>query len=432
MVEESDTKYFSNLLTPFFSLIAELLLLLNLNPLSGYAVLMVIFSTLICILAYVFLRTANIGSLASSLSVLSLPLIANSGNLPGLWSLLPLSGGLIFFLVALASLNLNKYNLFIMSAFLSLALYPPMIVFIFLSAGAYFIGMAKEKRPRLLTRVLALLLAIILVAGLIILFLDKSGPEILSLIKGSINYNKLDPGKVSYQIWRVLPWVTILLAVAGLKEAYQKSSYSLILSSLGGLLLWLLFGYFDKVIIISPERVIIISAILTTILSGFGWEKILNTNFLMSKNRHFFLKVLALLFFGGLSFFYTSLNNWQYFTLKLESGEKITPSPPANDYLKNDDLRIFSNIKQARFLASPWKGLTIGVTTNNFPLHSKPSFITNYYLSYWEFISSSCEKKTMLAKKHRIAYVYAPEFSCPGFIKKDVSSENLYLYQVKK
>ena len=106
--------------------------------------------------------------------------------------------------------------------------------------------------------------------------------------------------------------------------------------------------------------------------------------------------------------------------------------PPASEYLTADDLFIFKKINKTNFLSLPWKGLTIGSATENYPLETKPSFITNKKLSYPVFIGSNCDAKKDLAISHRISYVYSSAFTCPNFQEYAVSRENLHLYKFKK
>ena len=96
----------------------------------------------------------------------------------------------------------------------------------------------------------------------------------------------------------------------------------------------------------------------------------------------------------------------------------------------SDDLRLFAEIWQKRFLSIPWKGLVIGVATDNYPLDTKPSTLTNKWFSYEEFMNLGCDNKLRIAKDYKIDYVYSGEFNCKGFELINKSSENLYLYKV--
>ena len=109
----------------------------------------------------------------------------------------------------------------------------------------------------------------------------------------------------------------------------------------------------------------------------------------------------------------------------------VIPAAPANNYLHPDDLYLFKDIKQKRFIAPPWKGLVIGVATNNYPLETKSSTLTISILKFSEFFSADCKNKTKLADKYKISYVYSGKFDCPDFKLIGNSREGLYLYRYK-
>ena len=94
------------------------------------------------------------------------------------------------------------------------------------------------------------------------------------------------------------------------------------------------------------------------------------------------------------------------------------------------DVKIFKGIEQKKFLSTPWKGLVIGVATNNYPAVAKEGIMSvgNPQLVS-QFLMADCEAKSNLAKNYKLDYIYLYEFNCPGFTKIDKSSENLYLYK---
>ena len=160
-------------------------------------------------------------------------------------------------------------------------------------------------------------------------------------------------------------------------------------------------------------------------------NKLLNKYPLLS-NRKIILsvKVYFLFLFLVLSFFYTNYSGWEKITLKINgSNYSLSPAAPANKYLTADDLELFREISHKRFLSPPWKGLVLGVATDNYPLNTKDSIVSTNFLYYNNFINETCENKASIAKKAHLAYVYSSEFNCDKFNLLGVSQENLYLYK---
>src|SRR3989344_4780441 len=216
------------------------------------------------------------------------------------------------------------------------------------------------------------------------------------------------------------------------KEIWKKSW--LMAPILIGLSYWMVYSFVFWRFIIEYQRAVVATSVLIVIFSGFGINHAVNyikkKGFVNDKvlNSVFVSILIIFLFF---SFFYTQRDNWN--DLKLYSnGNKIgDPAPPANNYLIEDDLRLFKNIKNSSFIAPAWKGLVIGTATRNYPLESKQSTITNAILKYNDFINSDCNSKIRLAKEYRIDYVYSSQFNCSGFNLIDKSKEGLFLYEVK-
>jgi hypothetical protein len=110
--------------------------------------------------------------------------------------------------------------------------------------------------------------------------------------------------------------------------------------------------------------------------------------------------------------------------------QKLFPAPPVTRYLRDDDLKLFSDFSKKKFISPQWKGLVLGVTTGNYPLDSKPSMVTNNILSYDVFNSAVCEQKQKYIDTHKIDLVYSASTTCAGFKEIGKTSENLHLYSV--
>ena len=117
-----------------------------------------------------------------------------------------------------------------------------------------------------------------------------------------------------------------------------------------------------------------------------------------------------------------------FFAAIPDFGKKLMSSS-----LTKDDLRIFENIKNAKFLSIPWKSTVIGTATNNYPIVTKEGTISMSNENLVNvFFNEDCIGKNNIAESLKIDYVYLPEFYCPGFEKIDKSEEGLILYKYKK
>ena len=80
---------FFNLELGFHSFLSEIVLLLNLNPLTHYVFLNIFSGMIICLLVYFILRFSKIDVFSSAVACLLVSYIISGGNLPGLWTLIP-------------------------------------------------------------------------------------------------------------------------------------------------------------------------------------------------------------------------------------------------------------------------------------------------------------------------------------------------------
>lgn len=420
---------FNNPTFPFFSTISEFFLITELNPLTTYPALAILSGLLICFLAYLISRRLGAGLPASLLVALSIPYIVNGANLPGIWNFLPLTAGLILFLFALLSVASEKRTLVAIFSILSIIFYPPIIAF----SLPLIIAVGLKNRSQKEIWLTLGSLAIIFLVALAFIFGNSNLISLKDSILSLIFRTNLQNGIPKFNIFTIIPIWVILLALPGFWQEFKNKNWPIIGLTLIGLVFWTVYSGTQKVFIIEYQRVIVITSILLTILSGLGAADIFA--WLQKKYRRlsdFNLTILILIIFTLASPFYTRYTDWQKLVMQIRVGEslaKIAPASPANIYLTPADLELFKNIKNQRFIAPPWKGLVIGVATQNFPLDSKPSTLTNKILTYNTFLSANCAEKTALAQKFQIAYAYSAPFTCPNFTKLGESDKNLVLYK---
>jgi len=431
---------FPNIFVSFFSLIAELFLVLNISPLLGYAYFSIFSGFIICLLLFVIMRISKIGLFASTITSLCLPFIINGLNLPGIWYLLPYTGGLILFLLSLIGF-LSKKNFFAYSmGIVSLLLYPPILVLL-VPTFLFYIISNRELDFNYKTKIILLgFLFAVLMAVFIVFSQSKNINSLLGILISSVWRMNLDGGIPTYYIWNIIPIILIPFIFIGIFKTLKEKTNIILIPVIIGIILWFIYTFSQFYLIIDYARVVIITSILLLFFAGFGFDiffrKIINRyKYFFTSKVIFILKIIILLFFLILSFNYTNSLRWSNLKLRVtQQGQDyyFLPSAPASDFLTDEDIALFSSFSKKRFLSPDWKGLTIGVATNNYPLDSKASIITNHMVDYNKFISKNCEVKYNLSKKYKIEYIYSSQFDCKGFVYIGESSEGLFLYKFKK
>jgi len=429
---------FINLELPFHSLLAGLMLLLQLDPLIHYSILAIFTGLLTVLLAYVFLRQNQIDRYTAAIAAALLLYITNGGSIWGVWNLIPLTVGMLAMLLGFTFLSARRRGMTLLMAFVTLVFYPPLVVFY--TVGFLFHTVAEKTRPfqeRVKTvgyYLLSMLGAATLVSAAYFFSKGDAG-DFIPYVLSKVFYDTPTPGGFSYYaLYDVVPIPILLLAVVGIYPLLAKRLW-LLLTTAVGLLYWGLYHVALFRFVIELERVVIVTATLIVLIAGFGLGFLVdffkktaafqNTNVL----SHIQLVILAafLLFVP----FYTEREGWRNFKLvMIEDNVTHTYSAPANKYLHPDDLRLFQDIEGKNFLSLPWKGTVIGVTTPNYPAAIKGGTISlSGQLSY-DFMAAGCKTKMEIATSKKLQYVYFPEFDCPGFDFVATSSEGLYLYKV--
>ncbi len=240
-----------------------------------------------------------------------------------------------------------------------------------------------------------------------------------------------------FYFYNIMPWQIVLLAIFGLYFVFKNKKW-LFFQFFLGIIFWIFYSFYTYRIIIGYERVVFFTSILVALISGFGIEEIKKYLKKINKISPFLKYVEAgiIILFLLLIPFYTQGENWRKLILRnyLIQADSI-PMAPANNYLTNEDLRIFRDIKQKRFFSIPWKGTVVGIATDNYPVVTKGGTITmdpKNPIIYQQFMNFDCGKKTQIAKEKNIDYVYSAPFSCPNFQEIDRSSEGFILYKFQE
>lgn len=428
---------FPNFELPFHSFLSEIMLLLGLNPLTQYTILSFFSGLLICLLVYFVLRVNRVKRFPSAIACLSIPFIINGANLPGIWDLIPIVLGVISLLLLVLFMSINNKKMILFTAFLSLIFYPPLAVLIGPSLLCYFMfAKIKVKRKiQYLGLFLGIGLFVTVVLSLFVFFTKGSFGEFASYVFSKIFYPTFTTSVIpDYAIWKVIPILSLFFAGIGVFKIWRKRVW-LIFPVVIGLIYWVIYSNVLWRFIIEYQRVVFSTSILIVLLSGFGihyFIEFLKTKEVINEFKIInWLIFLVLAFFFIFAFFYTQNEDWM--DLKAYSvvdNQAFTPASPVNNYLHEDDLRLFEGVSEKKFLSIPWKGLVVGVATNNYPLETKPSTITNDIFSSSEFIKMDCDDKSRIIQKKKIDYVYLNEINCKGFELVGVSMEGFYLYDV--
>jgi len=416
----------------FYALIAELFLLVGLQPLLGYSVFALIAAFGICILAYQVLRSYKVSPLSSVLSVAGLLYVVNGANLPGLWYLLPFVGAFGVFLIMLGLMAHAKSRLAYAASIVSFFLYPPLIIFIFPAVAGYIYQESSKLQWKNILKALGVFIVVSLVVILIgWIFTPKqhffdSIKYIVSLIVRPAS----DPGFPNFYLWYVVPFPFFAIAFYGM-YLKRRDGLEILLPVLVGLFFWFTYSSWLHVFVIDYSRVTVITSWLLVLISGFATDKLLAFSDRYQKGKVIAIGAFLILFLCS-SFSYTKDVRAAWLTLYIHQGTKsafISPAAPASVYLSSEDIRLFEGITKSYFLAPAWKGLVISSATGNYPLDSKQSTIANHILSLDQFMRVPCEQRKILADKKGIQYVYAPAFSCSSFAPIGTSTEGLVLYK---
>lgn len=437
---------FPNFEAAFHSLLAELTILLDLDPLTHYTAVSVGINTLTIIMLYLLLREHRVGPTPAAAAALGALYITNSANLPGLWTLIPLTAALPPLLATLFFISRHQEPQYktALAAGLTLLLYPPLVVVLAPALLATLIQHQPRRRAKLLAGAAGLtLLCAAIVAAFYVVGrpADHAGAAAFftHTLTTAIQYETFTPNAIPrYLPHHVVPWLLLAAAVLGIIVLSQRRAWWLLAPLTVGTLYWLAYSRLTERLIIEQQRIILVTSLLFITAAGFG----LNACWQLLQRKvhsHPYRQAIMLVMSAAVPALfllllptYTGRTTWQHLVLVDQtSGETLRPAAPANRYLTDEDLALFQNLGPVRFLSLPWKGTTLGVATSAIPASIKPGTITWRAQLADAFLARSCPQKQQLARQHALDYVYLPSFTCPGFIPQATSDEGLTLYKVE-
>jgi hypothetical protein len=430
--------FFSNLELFFHSLIAQLVLLLQINPLNHYVLLKIFINSLFVVLVYVFLKLNKISKLVSAIGAMFLLYITSGANLPYIWHLIPFNFGLIFSVIAMCFMKMDKFLLSCLAVLFTLLFYPPLFLFSGTAFIVYLIPKSSKLDPKVFQKILKIYLPIavlVLLLGLILAFIFTSATSsyLASRVWFETFVGDLLP---RYYVYNVIVWPVLVLVFFGIYEVFKRNKI-IFYQFLLGCLMWFAYSLTTRRFFIEFERVAVFTAVLCVIISTYGIEIIIQLANKFFKNKNLSLcfvtfgQILIILSLFVCIPFYTQNENWKKLVfLQPATGQKAYPKAPANNYLTQDDLQIFKNIKDKKFLSIPWKGTVVGVATGNYPALTKEgTFSVGNSVILANFVRGDCQAKQKLAKNNKLDYIYLYPFDCQGFEKISESQEGLILYE---
>ena len=435
----ADNTPFPNLEISFHSFSAEIFLFLGLDPLKQYTLVTIFVNLLIISLIYFFLRINKVNKFSAAISSLFALYITNGANLPGIWNLLPLSLGILSLLIGFCFISLKEKKMAVFSSLLVFLFYPPFLPFYFLGLIVFLFCSSSGKKE--IIKLFGAGLSIVLLASLLLSFfawkIFTNWSKVLEHLRSNVFYTSFTPGAFpQFTFYYVVPILVILLTVLAIPFLFKKKKW-LLFQIIAGLLFWLYYSFSTQRVIVDYERVVFYTTILLIISSGFGLQRLIDyIKKETEKTAHSginYVQIGVIFIFFILSFFYTQNTGWTHLTLtEQKTGIKYMPAAPANNYLTEEDLKIFKDIKGKRFLSIPWKGTVIGVATGNYPVATKSGTISINYKRYQAFMEANCQEKLEMVKKWNIDYVYSHEFGCKEFEQITKSKEGLVLYKFQK
>lgn len=429
------SKYVSYL-TPYFMGLAAFFSTFGLDPVYEFAYAPITLSLALVYAAYFAARSLTASRVASTIAALTVLFITNSSNLAGIWYAIPAHAGLLILTLTIALKQQSKYWR-VLGFFLSVVLYPPGIVF------ALPIIIFSEPAIRRYTMIGALMSSVcVVVLGSLSenVSLVYSFRAMADLVVRPLGLD-FAGDIVLYPPHMVIPFAAIAGCIAATPLLFSK--YRLIGSCITiGIVGWVAYSFIDTTIFIDVQRVVFITAYFVCVAAAVGYDCILEwfKNTIGFDAKPVAWAALFLVIAHSIPL-YTQDTSWRRLILptpKRGEGTFLLPSPPATQYLVQDDIDIlarfdvFPSSSPRTFISMPWKGLTLGAATRHIPLHTKASIFGSSRLRYEEFIQADCTTIEEYRIKYSIDFAYLPQLpSCPNMIPVATSTEGFVLYEMR-
>lgn len=410
---------YPNTLFGFYSLVAGVNAIFGFDPVFEYASLYIIFLLLYAAAFYYCLRAFishhRQATMIALFGVSMSFLIANSYSFPGLWTLIPITGGLIFLLFFIAGLHSKDRALEYISFIGGMVVYPPLLIF---TVPLLYLYDKKISKHYIYT------IGVVLIA--LIAFLSTTGGQSVSSITKLIKHFvwRWVPGVTEYVIapTSLIPLFLLLVSLGGIwaiahkRQTHEEQAFIKFFGFV--ILFWLLGAFFSRELVIGYPRAVLVASLLLIVFACYAIDRFYNHQ----------KGIISDILFADLLVALMLLSSIYMFVWGLESPHREIHSQK----LLYEDVLNFEHIKGSRFLSTPWKGLVVGVATKNYPLSTKESIVAVNSVGYHHFLGADCASKTEIARKKKMNFLYTDRvLDCPGFKQVGfTTSEGFRLYKI--
>lgn len=265
---------FLNFEFAFHSFLAELMVLLGLNPLTGYTLLTMFSGLLICLLVYIFLIFDGAARWPAAITAPAILYITNGANLAGIWTLIPLIAGMVCLLLSLFFFVAGQKGMIWFMAVLTILFYPPLVPF-YTVAVISFLGTSRELSPRKVSSSMLWYVVFLVCVGSMLLmpaigWEGKAATSVSRILLSKIFPSTFPPNSITrLAIGHVIPVSTIIFSILGIFAAARPRPWltAMVLLGLG---YWAVYSRTTFRLILDYPRVVVATSILLALVAGYG------------------------------------------------------------------------------------------------------------------------------------------------------------------